>query len=141
MTLRLGLLGLLVALAGGCVSLHEEAGVPLDQAIADGIVPGRSTRRDVLARLGPPTGYFRTDLRALVTRVGAPVQSPWTPNRIDDDVFTYQKLDVRGNIFFFPILFVWADADVEARTLIVFFRDDGVGSPLLSISLLASLLI
>jgi outer membrane protein assembly factor BamE (lipoprotein component of BamABCDE complex) len=68
------LAGLLFASLAGCVVFNDQGGVPVTQADAAVIVPGQTTRAEVLAQLGPPTGYYTMDLEAVVTRLGNPLQ-------------------------------------------------------------------
>lgn len=117
---------LLAGVAGGCVSFHERAGVPLDPAMQERILPGRTTRAEVLEQLGPPTGLYDANLLALLTRVGQPLSAPWSPTRVENDVFAWQEVIVDGRAVFFPILFFWVDASITSRTLVVFFDGDGM---------------
>jgi outer membrane protein assembly factor BamE (lipoprotein component of BamABCDE complex) len=116
---------LAAALLPGCLTLHDSAGVPVDPAAAARLEPGRSTRSEALAELGPPTGHFDPDLLELVTG-GAALQSPATPGRLDDEVLTWQQVDVEADVLFFPVLFLWAEMRVTSRTLTVFFDARGV---------------
>ena len=90
------------------------------------LTPGRSTRADVLELLGPPTGYFDTNLLASITPFVTPLSASRVPVRVDDEVFTYQEVSITGRALFFPLLFIWGDARITSRTLIVFFDPDGV---------------
>ena len=112
--------------AAGCVTFHERAGVPLDAGLAERILPGRTTRAQVLEQLGPPTGLYDANLLAVLTHVGQPLSAPWSPTRVEDDVFTWQEVIVDGRVLFFPILFFWVDARITSRTLVVFFDGDGM---------------
>ncbi len=114
-----------VPLAPGCIVLHDRAGVNVPQDAAATIELGHTTREELLARLGPPTGHFSTDLLASLTRLNAPIEAPVTAGRVDDDVLTWQAVDVRAVIAFFPVLFAWADSEVTSRTLTVFFDEQG----------------
>lgn len=119
-------LAVLFLTASGCIVFTDKAGIPLAEADGAWIQAGRTSRDEVLLRLGPPTGYFTTDLTAVVTRLGTPLAPGWAGAGVDDDVFTYQEVDIRGKVAFFPILFTWLDAHIETRTLIVFFDEAGV---------------
>jgi len=127
--MRRALLAAVLLLAGaalpGCLTLHDQAGGPVDPAAAAGLVVGRSTRSDALALLGPPTGQFDTDLLALVTG-GAAFEAPATPGRLDDEALTWQEVRVEADVLFFPVLFLWADSRATSRTLTVFFDARGV---------------
>ncbi|MGQ0553902.1 MAG: hypothetical protein ACT4PU_11870 [Planctomycetota bacterium] len=121
---RLLLLALLL-LPAGCVVLRDEAGVRLTAEQVAAIVPGTSTRAELLASLGPPTGVYATDLRAIVTRTGTPLGAGALPAQLDDHALTWQHVRIAANVYFFPVLFLWVDAEIESRTLTIFFEEDG----------------
>ncbi len=125
---RCWIVALVVALgtAPGCITLDDRAGVDVRPDDLARCVPGQTTRQEVLQLLGPPTGYFDTDLLAVLTRFTSPLGEARGATRLDDDVFTYQGIDVRGRAAFFPILFFWVRADFHSRTAIVLFDDAGV---------------
>ena len=125
-TSHLAALALAALAAAGCVNFHERAGVPLDASLQERILPGRTTRADVLEQLGPPTGLYDANLLAVLTRIGQPLSAPWSPTRVEDDVFAWQEVIVDGRVLFFPILFFWVDARITSRTLVVFFDGDGM---------------
>ena len=120
------LIGVLMASLSGCIVFDDRAGEPVTAVDAAAILPGQTTREEVLQRLGPPTGYYTMDLEAVVTRAGDPLQAGWAPTRADDDVFAYQQVNITGNIAFFPILFTRVRSSVLTRTLVVFFDEAGV---------------
>ena len=66
------------------------------------------------------------DFAAVLTRIGQPLSAPWSPTRVEDDVFAWQEVIVDGRVLFFPILFFWVDARITSRTLVVFFDGDGM---------------
>lgn len=107
-----------------CVTFHDRAGVPVDFARAERIVPGTTTKAEVLALLGPPTGVFDTNLLGVVTRLGETFEAPATPGSLDDDVFTWQEIEVSATIAFFPVLFAYGKSSIRSRIVTVFFGED-----------------
>ena len=116
---------LLGALLGpGCILLSDDAGVLVPREAADQLAPGMP-RAEVLARLGPPTGRYSTDLLALVTRAADQLDEPVRAAAVDDDVLTWQHVRLRGSVAFFPLLFAWIDGRIASTTLTVFFDGQG----------------
>jgi outer membrane protein assembly factor BamE (lipoprotein component of BamABCDE complex) len=110
----------------GCLVFHDHAGVPVTEDMFAAIEPGQSTRAEVLAVAGAPTGLYGTNLLSTATRAGASFEQPSTPGRIQPDVYTWQEIDVRAQMTFFPVLFFWSTAEITSRTLMVVFDEDGV---------------
>lgn len=109
--------------------LHDSAGVPVNEAQAAAMVPGRTTRAETLALMGPPTGTFSMDLIRIITSLtgrGKAIELPERPARVDDDVFAWQQVEVSATVTFFPLIFLWVKSAVKSRTLIVFFDEHGV---------------
>lgn len=117
-------LGLVAALPG-CVVFRDQAGVDVPVERLDAIRPGITRRAEVLELLGPPTGRHSTDLLATITRTGAPFDAPAAPNLLEDDVFTYQHVEIDARVVFVPLLFAWGTSAITSRTLSVFFAPDG----------------
>lgn len=112
--------------ASGCIVLHDSSGVPLADEQVAAIVPGTTTRDEALRILGPPTGLYSTSLRAIITGAGSAIEAPVGPPRLDQDVLTWQAVDVDARVVFFPVLFAWVGGRVHDRTLTLFFDGDGV---------------
>jgi hypothetical protein len=123
---RAALLGWLALASAGCIVLHDSSGVALTDAQVAAIVPGATTRDQALALLGPPTGLYSTNLRSIVTGAGSPIEVPVGPPRVDEDVLTWQAVDVDASVAFFPVLFAWVGGRVTDRTLTLFFDERGV---------------
>ncbi|MHC5210509.1 MAG: hypothetical protein ACYTG2_07320 [Planctomycetota bacterium] len=119
-------LGALVLPTAGCIVLHDSSGVPLTDAQVAAIVPGTTTRSEALERLGPPTGLYSTSLRSIVTGAGSPIEAPASLPRVDEDVLTWQAVDVDARVAFFPVLFAWVGGTVTDRTLTLFFDEHGI---------------
>lgn len=111
-------------LVPGCIVLSDDAGVLVPREAADQLAPGMP-RAEVLARLGPPTGRYSTDLLALVTRAADQLDEPVRAAAVDDDVLTWQHVRLRGTAAFFPLLFFWVNGRIASTTLTVFFDEQG----------------
>lgn len=116
---------LLAAALPGCLGFHDRAGVAVDRAAAAALQPGRSTRAEALAALGPPTGQFDTELLATLTG-GRALVAPASPGRLDDEALTWQEIRFDARLWFIPVLFAWGESRVTSRTLTVFFDARGV---------------
>jgi hypothetical protein len=123
--LALGL-GLLPALLlSGClyVSASGSFGPDLDPAVVARIVPGQTTKAELLAWLGPPDEFLRSEVLGALgddtTRVSEAVA---LGNRAQD-AFTYQheRLSGVGNVL---LLYNRIRARLESDLLVVFFDAD-----------------
>jgi len=128
--LRLRLLPLCLLLASlcatpGCIVFHDQAGVPVDQYLANSLHEGMPRER-VLELVGSPTGTYSTKLLSLITNFGDTFDETETQGRRDDDILTWQQVDVHATTAFFPILFAWAKSRVHSRTLMVVFDEQGL---------------
>lgn len=122
---RRALLLAALCLLPGCVVFHDQAGVPVDQDIADAITVGMPRER-VLEVVGSPTGTYSTKLLSLITGFGDTFDEAETQGRRDDDILTWQQVDVHATTAFFPVLFAWAKSRIHSRTLMVVFDEDGL---------------
>lgn len=120
------LLMTLLVLLPGCVVFRDHAGPPVERSLHDAISVGSSTREQVLALAGAPTGTYGTNLLATLTRVGQTLESPATPGRILPDVYVWQEIDVVVTMTFFPVLFFWSRSEVTSRSLMVVFDEQGL---------------
>ncbi len=108
----------------GCVSISVSAalGPRLSPQLLDLVVPGETTRAQVLEVLGPPEEYLRHEfLDSLgddATRVSGAVR---IGNRAQD-VFTWQhdRFDARGRWW---LLYLWIDTNVESDILMITFDE------------------
>jgi outer membrane protein assembly factor BamE (lipoprotein component of BamABCDE complex) len=114
-----------VCLLPGCIVFHDQAGVPVDQSMANAITEGMPRER-VLEVVGSPTGTFSTKLLSLITGFGDTFDETETQGRRDDDVLTWQQVEVHATTAFFPVLFAWAKSRVHSRTLMVIFDEQGL---------------
>lgn len=119
---RLLALSALSFLASGCLMVQASGsfGPALDPAIVARIVPGETTKREVLALLGPPEEFLRSEvvesLADETTRVSGAVA---LGNRAQD-AFSWQRdrLIGSGNVF---LVYNRFQADVESDLVVVFF--------------------
>jgi hypothetical protein len=115
----------LALLAPGCLYVRASGsfGARFDPALRAQIVPGQTTRAEVVRLLGPPEEFLRSEvanaLRDEETRVSGAIS---LGNRAHD-AFTYQHdwLEARGS---WPLLYAFLRARVESDLLVVFFDDD-----------------
>jgi hypothetical protein len=119
--------GMLLAMPA-CLMFSDRAGVPVTAAMAERIHVGNTTRDEVLAIVGAPTGTYDTDLLATVTRSGQTFEAPSALQAIHPDIYTWQQIDVRAQVAFFPVLFAWSTARITSRTLMVIFDEHGIVS-------------
>jgi hypothetical protein len=120
-------LAALLLLLPGClyVGARGEAGARLPADVAERIVPGRSTRAEVLALLGPPGEYKRPELSSALVDDELRVSGALAVARRAEDVWTWQfdRLELDGTV-----LLLWNGFDLITRSdlLVVFFDADGV---------------
>ncbi len=127
MTARVALL--LAALLGtsGCISMSADAdlGPRISPAVLQTIVPGQTGRAEVLARLGPPDEYLRSEVAAALgddeTRISGAVR---LGNR-GIDVLTWQhdRLRIRGRWWLFAVS---AHTTVRSDLLMIVFDENEV---------------
>jgi hypothetical protein len=111
----------------GCLYVKATGafGPVLRPEVVERIAPGVTTKREVLALLGPPEEFLRSEVIGSLgdetTRVAGAVA---LGNRAQD-AFSWQHdvLDGRGTLTLFYNRF---DAEVESDLLVVFFDDDDV---------------
>ena len=105
--------------------MHQPRIAAADPAVVATIEPGVTTRAQVLALLGAPTGQHRTDLLAALVHgddaIGAPVV-------LVPEVAVWQQVDMRAQLVAIPLFVLWADATFRTRTALVWFDERGVVS-------------
>jgi hypothetical protein len=122
----------LVALAAafvvsGCLYVGGSAGsgprIPADARAL--IIPGRTTKAEVLERLGPPREYQLPALSAAMLDDRLRLSGALSAANIALDVFTYQfdQLDIGGTVL---ILFNYFDVEARSDQLVVFFDHQDV---------------
>jgi hypothetical protein len=114
-------------LLGGCLYVggHAAIGPRWDPAVPRQIVPGRSTKADVLALLGPPNEYTRPELVAALADDRARLSGALALANRSHDVFTWQydEVDLDGTVL---LLFNAFAAEAVSDLLVVFFDEYGV---------------
>ena len=106
----------------GClyVSASGYFGPPLDPAVVARIVPGQTTKREVLAWLGPPEEFLRSEVLESLADETSRVSGAVALGNRAQDVFSWQHdtLAGRGHILG---LYNRLQADVQSDLLVVFF--------------------
>jgi hypothetical protein len=122
---RLGAAALLPALLlSGCLYVQASGsfGSYVDPALVSKIVPGETTKGQVLELLGPPEEFVRSEvLRSLGDETARVAGAVSLGNRAQD-AFTYQRdtLKARGSLL---VLGNLVRAQIETDLLVVFFDD------------------
>ena len=120
----LALLALLLC-CPACLVLRDAGGVPVDPQVVATIEPGVTTRAQVLALLGAPTGTHRTDLLAAMVQADGAIG---TPEVLVPEVAVWQQVDLRADLLAIPLFVLWAEASFRTRTAMVWFDDQGLVS-------------
>lgn len=107
----------------GCITFHDREGVAVDAEALASLQRGTTTRGELLARLGPPTGIYQVRPFDAVTRQGA-FSSPITQARLDEDVLVWQEVAIDGSVLMLPVFMLFASADVWSRTVMAVLEDD-----------------
>ena len=120
------LLALLPALLlSGClyVSASGVFGSALDPAAVSQIVPGESTKGQVLDLLGPPEEFVRSEVLGALGDETARVSGAVALGNRAQDAFTYQldTLSARGSLL---ILYNYVRAQTESDLLVIFFDEE-----------------
>lgn len=126
MASHLRLLALVFALScsTGCfyVGASGAFGPVLREETVARIVPGETTKREVLALLGPPEEFLRTEvLDALNDEITRVTRAIALGNRAQD-AFTWQ-FDTLGGAGTFLVLYNRIRIDAESELLVVFFDE------------------
>ena len=106
----------------GClyVSASGSFGPHLDPAVVARIVPGETTKREVLAWLGPPEEFLRSEVLESLADETSRVSGAVALGNRAQDVFSWQHdtLEGRGHILG---LYNRLQADVQSDLLVIFF--------------------
>ena len=104
---------------------HGSLGPALsDEAVAR-IVPGVSTKAEVLTLLGPPNEYKRPELEAVMRDDSSRLASALAVARRQQDVFTWQRDEVRFSGFWL-LFYNRLAAETDSDLLVVFFDQHDV---------------
>lgn len=109
----------------GClyVSASGSFGPALDAAAISRIVPGETTKREVLAWLGPPEEFLRSEVLESLADETTRVSGAVALGNRAQDAFTWQRdtLEGGGTLLLLYNRFV---ARVESDVLVVFFDEE-----------------
>jgi len=119
--MRAALLLALLALPGCLfVAARGEAGARLPQGVEAQLLPGRTTKAEVLALLGPPTEFKRPELSSALVDDELRVSGALAVARRAENVYTWQydRLAARGSL-----LLLWNGLSLRTTSdlLVVFF--------------------
>jgi len=127
MTLRrqIALLAISVSwLVSGClvVSASGSFGPVLDPSVVARIVPGETTKREVLSWLGPPEEFVRSEVVESLADETTRVTGAIAVGNRAQDAFSWQRdrLVGRGHVL---LVYNTIEADVESDVLVVFFDE------------------
>jgi outer membrane protein assembly factor BamE (lipoprotein component of BamABCDE complex) len=107
----------------GCANFSGEFGTRIRVENLDEIVPGKTTRDEVLLLFGPPSGFFNPNFIDVILQRGRNVE---VPAPVLNDVFTWRFIENDTRVFFIPFVLSRIDAGATYETLTIFFDDDGV---------------
>lgn len=113
-------------LLSGClyVSASGVLGSALDPAVVAKIVPGETSKGQVLDLLGPPEEFVRSEVLAALGDETARLSGAVALGNRAQDAFTYQRdtLTARGSVL---LLYNHVRAQTESDLLVIFFdRED-----------------
>ena len=112
-------------LLSGClyISASGSFGSYLDPEVVSRIVPGESTKGQVLELLGPPEEFVRSEVLGSLGDETARVAGAVSLGNRAQDAFTYQRdtLSARGSLL---ILYNRARARIETDLLVIFFDEE-----------------
>lgn len=116
------LAGLAAGLGTGCVYVAASGafGPDLDPAVIARIEPGTTTKGEVLALLGPPEEYLRSEVLEALGDETTRVRNAIALGNRAHDALSWQRdrLEARGNLL---LVYNRARVDFESDLLVVFF--------------------
>ena len=123
MKLKLLLCGTLLALPG-CLSMSASAsfGPRISSEVLVGIVPGETSKAEVVAKLGPPEEYLRQEVAAGLSDDEARISGAIQLGNRAHDVLTWQHdwFHARGRWW---LLYLWIDSEVDSDVLMIVFDE------------------
>ncbi len=112
-------------LLSGCIYVQASGvfGSSLDPAVVSQIVPGESTKGQVLDLLGPPEEFVRSEVIAALGDETTRVSGAIALGNRAQDAFTYQldTLSAHGSLLVF---FNYVRAEIVTDLLVIFFDDE-----------------
>jgi hypothetical protein len=122
----------LVSLAPACflsgclyVAASGGFGPVLDPAVVATLVPGETSKAEVLERLGPPQEYVRPEILTSLVDETARIDGAISLGNRSRDAFTWQYDDLKGSGTFL-VLYNRIQIDAESQLLVVFFDENDV---------------
>jgi hypothetical protein len=114
-------------LLSGCLYVAATGGFGpvLDPEVVATLVPGETTKAEVLARLGPPQEYVRPEILASLGDETTRVDGAIALGNRAQDAFTWQYDDLRGSGTFL-VLYNRIQIYAESALLVVFFDEHEV---------------
>lgn len=114
-----------VLLLSGCfhISANGTFGPYLDPAVVGRIVPGETTKAEVLAWLGPPEEFLRSEVVGSLGDDAVRLSGAIALGNRAQDAFSYQYDRLEGDGTFL-LLYNRARARLESDLLVVFFDAD-----------------
>ena len=123
MKLKLLLCGTLLVLPG-CLSMSASAtfGPRISSEVLVSIVPGKTSKAEVVARLGPPEEYLRQEVAAGLSDDEARISGAIQLGNRAHDVLTWQhdRFQARGRWW---LLYLWIDSEVDSDVLMIVFDE------------------
>jgi outer membrane protein assembly factor BamE (lipoprotein component of BamABCDE complex) len=125
-----------VAFLPGCILGRVRDEVPIDPDKVAKIVPGQSTKKDVVEVLGAPTyvndrlGFRVLSPRSTATPVAGIVTGPLVDELVHsplDHSYTYEYTDTKSQSLYF-IIVSFTNQETKRDRVVVFFDDKGVVS-------------
>lgn len=124
-------LGLVLALSvlalPGCLYTggRGSLGPHIDDAVVARIVPGTTSKSEVLALLGPPNEYKRPELDAVLRDDTARLAGALAVARRQQDVFTWQRDELEFDGIWL-LLYNRVGARTDSDLLVVFFDESDI---------------
>jgi hypothetical protein len=100
-------------------------GPVLDPAVVATLVPGETSKAEVLERLGPPQEYVRPEILTSLVDETARIDGAISLGNRSRDAFTWQYDDLKGSGTFL-VLYNRIQIDAESQLLVVFFDENDV---------------
>lgn len=117
---RPAIAGLVALACTGCFTVSGHFGAPIPVERVAAIEPGQTTREEITAWFGPPSGFYQPGLLDLLTGDGEAASAPVT-----EAVYSYRYVESRVRVLIVPFVALRARGTTQADTLTVFFDGDG----------------
>jgi hypothetical protein len=115
----------IVLSTSACFSMKGSAefGPRLSPDTATRIIPGETTRAELLAWLGPPEEFQRAEVSVALGDAATRVSGAVSLGNLAHDVFTWQhdRISARGRWW---LLYLWTETSIDSDVLMVVFGED-----------------